>query len=83
VSAQQEICKVEIGKKISEQPIKQVFSKVEENQNASSLLSSNNSGISGSSPKVMKFARELGVSMNEVEGSGRRGRILEDDIKSM
>ena len=81
VSAQQEICKVEIGKKISEQPIKQVFSKVDENQNASSLLSSNNSDISGSSPKVMKFARELGVSINEVEGSGRKGRILEDDIK--
>ncbi len=81
VSAQQEICKVEIGKKISEQPIKQVFSKVEENQNASSLLSSNNSDISGSSPKVMKFARELGVSINEVEGSGRKGRVLEEDIK--
>ncbi len=81
VSAQQEICKVEIGKKISEQPIKQVFSKVEENQNTSSLLSSNNSHISGSSPKVMKFARELGVSINEVEGSGRKGRVLEEDIK--
>ena len=81
VSAQQEICKVEIGKKISEQPIKQVFSKVEENQNTSSLLSSNNSHISGSSPKVMRFARELGVSINEVEGSGRKGRVLEEDIK--
>lgn len=81
VSVQQEICKIEIGKKISEQPVKQVFSKVEENQNASSLLSSNNSDISGSSPKVMKFARELGVSINEVEGSGRKGRVLEDDIK--
>ena len=81
VSAQQEICKVEIGKKISEQPIKQVISKVEENQNASTLLSSNNSDISGSSPKVMKFARELGVSINEVEGSGRKGRVLEEDIK--
>ena len=81
VFAQQEICKVEIGKKISEQPIKQVFSKVEENQNTSSLLSSNNSHISGSSPKVMRFARELGVSINEVEGSGRKGRVLEEDIK--
>jgi pyruvate dehydrogenase E2 component (dihydrolipoamide acetyltransferase) len=81
VSEQQEICKVEIGKKTSVQPIKQVISKVEENQNVSSLLSSNNSDISGSSPKVMKFARELGVSINEVEGSGRKGRVLEEDIK--
>jgi len=81
VSAQQEICKIQIGKKICEQSIKKIFSKVEEDQKASSLLSTNTEGISGSSPKVMKFARELGVSMNEIEGSGRKGRILEDDIK--
>ena len=29
----------------------------------------------------MKFARELGVTISEVHGSGREGRVLEQDIK--
>ena len=36
---------------------------------------------SGASPKIMKFARELGVSINEISGSGRKVRVLEQDIK--
>jgi pyruvate dehydrogenase E2 component (dihydrolipoamide acetyltransferase) len=34
------------------------------------------------SPSVRKFARELGVPLNEVKGSGHKGRITEDDVKS-
>tara|TARA_B100000575_G_C23125924_1_gene652321 strand:+ start:56 stop:985 length:930 start_codon:yes stop_codon:yes gene_type:complete len=33
------------------------------------------------SPKVRKFARELGVDVNKVIGSERHGRVTEDDIK--
>ena len=33
------------------------------------------------SPSVRKFARELGVSLDEVSGSGRKGRILKSDVK--
>ena len=33
------------------------------------------------SPKVRKFARELGVDIQKVKGSERGGRIIEDDIK--
>ena len=33
------------------------------------------------SPSVRKFARELGVPLVEVKGSGIKGRITEDDIK--
>ena len=33
------------------------------------------------SPKTRKFARELGVNINLVKGSERKGRIIEDDIK--
>ena len=33
------------------------------------------------SPKVRKFARELGIDINKVKGSERDGRIIEDDIK--
>ncbi len=34
------------------------------------------------SPKARKFARELGVNINEVSGSQRIGRIIEKDIKN-
>jgi len=39
------------------------------------------SDISSASPKVRKFARELGVDINQVKGSERKGRIIESDIK--
>ena len=37
--------------------------------------------ISSASPKVRKFARELGVDINQVVGSERKGRVIEKDIK--
>ncbi len=33
-------------------------------------------------PSVRKFARELGVDLHQVAGSGQGGRILEDDVKA-
>jgi pyruvate dehydrogenase E2 component (dihydrolipoamide acetyltransferase) len=35
-----------------------------------------------SSPTVRKMADELGVDLNTIEGTGRRGRITEDDVRS-
>jgi len=44
--------------------------------------STNNiSNISSASPKARKFARELGVDINQVAGSQKDGRVDEDDIK--
>ena len=37
--------------------------------------------ISYASPKARKFARELGVDINQVVGSEKDGRVIEDDIK--
>ena len=37
--------------------------------------------IKSASPKIRKFARELGVDIQLVDGSARKGRILEEDIK--
>ncbi|MBS1270127.1 MAG: Dihydrolipoyllysine-residue acetyltransferase component of pyruvate dehydrogenase complex [Gammaproteobacteria bacterium] len=34
------------------------------------------------SPSVRRFSRELGIDINQVEGSGRKGRILKDDVQS-
>ena len=32
-------------------------------------------------PKVRKFARELGANVSMIEGSERKGRITEEDVK--
>lgn len=34
------------------------------------------------SPSVRRFARELGVDLKQVSGSGRKGRILKEDVES-
>ena len=39
------------------------------------------SNKSSASPKVRKFARELGVDINQVIGSERKGRVIESDVK--
>ena len=39
-------------------------------------------GVVAASPKVRKFARELGVDVNQINGSQRQGRIVESDVKS-
>ena len=39
------------------------------------------SGSSAASPKARKFARELGVNINEIHGSQRQGRVIENDVK--
>ena len=33
-------------------------------------------------PKIRKFARELGANISEIEGSERLGRITEEDVKN-
>nr|WP_315478255.1 dihydrolipoyllysine-residue acetyltransferase [uncultured Rhodoferax sp.] len=38
-------------------------------------------GLPHASPSVRKFARELGVPLNEVKGSGPKGRITEADVQ--
>ena len=40
------------------------------------------SEISSASPKARKFARELGVNINEINGSQRQGRVVESDVKN-
>ena len=40
------------------------------------------SGLSHASPSVRKFARELGVPLNEVKGSGPKGRISQEDVQA-
>lgn len=39
-------------------------------------------GLSNANPKVRKFARELGVNLDNIIGTAKHGRIVEQDIKS-
>ena len=40
------------------------------------------SDSTGASPNTLKFARELGIDINELQGSGRGGRVKKEDIKN-
>ena len=42
----------------------------------------NDTGLPHASPSVRKFARELGVPLNEVKGSGPKGRISQEDVQA-
>jgi len=46
------------------------------------FIKKNVSGVSAASPKARKFARELGVDINEIKGSQRQGRVIESDVKN-
>jgi len=39
-------------------------------------------GLPHASPSVRKFARELGVPLDEVKGNGPKGRITQDDVQT-
>ena len=39
-------------------------------------------GLPHASPSVRKFARELGVPLDEVKGTGNKGRITQDDVQA-
>ena len=72
-------------KKIKEKPvIEKEFKETQVIKEESKKTFSNQNkvvGISSASPKVRKFARELGVDINQVTGSERKGRVIESDVK--
>ena len=44
-------------------------------------ISTSTGEVKSASPKVRKFARELGVNVVQIPGSQRAGRVSEDDVK--
>ena len=65
--------------KTTEEPKKTETKKIEGTQNK---IQQNNNDIVSASPKVRKFARELGADINQVSGSENDGRIVESDVKN-
>ena len=66
--------------KTTEEPKKTETKKIEGTQNK--IQQKNNNDIVSASPKVRKFARELGADINQVSGSENDGRIVESDVKN-
>ena len=75
----------EVQEKFEKKPeIKKEIKKTQEIKLETQKISTNQNkvlNISSASPKVRKFARELGVDINQVAGSERKGRVIESDIK--
>ena len=75
----------QIKKKVEEKTeIKKEFKKINaiKTENKQALGDQNKvTDILSASPKARKFARELGVDINQVVGSEKDGRVIEDDIK--
>ena len=66
-------------KQIKIEPHKERIVEDISNQNFSKK---NDTSVSAASPKTRKFARELGVDINQISGSERMGRVVESDIKN-
>ena len=50
--------------------------------NTNKSVSNVPAGDSHASPSIRKLARELGVDLSKVTGSGQKGRVLDTDLKS-
>jgi pyruvate dehydrogenase E2 component (dihydrolipoamide acetyltransferase) len=65
----------------SDVKIEDRISQITPSQNIRSK-SFNDNSLALASPKVRKFARELGVNINGIYGTERQGRVTETDIKN-
>ena len=70
-----------IKKEITEKIVIEDNSNEKKVANRQNLLKNVISEKTSASPKARKFARELGVNINKVLGSERKGRVTEEDIK--
>ncbi len=48
---------------------------------AASAQTSSSGGLAHASPAIRRFARELGVDISRVTGSGEKGRVTRDDVQ--
>jgi pyruvate dehydrogenase E2 component (dihydrolipoamide acetyltransferase) len=65
----------------SDVKIEDRISQITPSQNIRSK-SFNDNSLALASPKVRKFARELGININSIYGTERQGRVTETDIKN-
>ncbi len=80
-NAEPQINNETISKEQSSQVPRNVSSVVESQKNDSQFFNTSIASVHAS-PSIRKLSRELGVDLNQINGSGMKGRILADDLKS-
>ena len=65
----------------NEKPVEIQAEKVTTSQSEKDEVEKNPSEKTLASPKARKFAREVGLNINKIQGSERQGRVIESDIK--
>ena len=91
VSEGDKIIEIESEKEIKEEGVKELpkiqlpkdikKNEVTKGKGSENIIIRDFSAKASASPKVRKFARELGIDINEVSGSERQGRVTESDVK--
>jgi len=82
IESEKELKEIEVEKSPKIQPSKEVYKKkIEESKAIGVTIIKDASTKISASPKVRKFARELGIDINKVSGSERQGRVTESDVK--
>ena len=80
-NAEPQINNETISKEQSSQVPRNVSLVVESQKNDSQFFNTSIASVHAS-PSIRKLSRELGVDLNQINGSGMKGRILAQDLKS-
>jgi pyruvate dehydrogenase E2 component (dihydrolipoamide acetyltransferase) len=71
----------EKAKVVVKDEVKKVEKLTQKKKSSTPPISTSTDGVKLASPKVRKFARELGANVVQVPGTQRAGRVSEDDVK--
>ena len=82
IESEKELKEIEVVKSLKNQLSKEIEKKeIKESKETGDIIINDFSTKASASPKVRKFARELGIDINKVSGSERKGRVTESDVK--
>ena len=82
IESEKELKEIEVVKSLKNQLSKEIEKKeIKESKETGDIIINDFSTKASASPKVRKFARELGIDINKVSGSERQGRVTESDVK--
>ena len=82
IESEKEIKEIDAKESLNNQlPIEQKKNEIRRSQSSKNIIIRDFSAKTSASPKVRKFARELGIDINKVSGSERQGRVTESDVK--
>ncbi len=82
IESEKELKEIEVAEPPKNQLSKKVDKKeIKESEETGDTIIKEASTKTSASPKVRKFARELGIDISKVSGSERQGRVTESDIK--